>query len=74
MTKYVVKQTAFLDGSLRDAGYVHEVEKPYDKWPAWAEAEGSKRSKPKKEPEKKLLPNMKNLEEEDLTKNPTIQL
>lgn len=32
-----VGHTAFLGGSLRDAGYLHQVEKPYKRLPSWAE-------------------------------------
>lgn len=42
--RYIVKKgaKAFLDNSLRSEGYVHQVEKAYQTWPAWAEPEGAR--------------------------------
>lgn len=72
--KYVVKRghKAFIDGSMQGPGYVHEVDTAYEKRPAWAEEPGAKKPAPEKP--KKLPPHTKKLDEEDIFKNPTVQL
>lgn len=87
--KYVVKAgaKAFLGNSMRSAGYVHQVEKPYPSWPAWAEPEGAQVSAPKKskgkggktaEMDDKKAADSRIDEvsflEEDLLENPTVTL
>lgn len=81
--QYVVKPgaKAFLDGALRKEGYVHQVEKAYDKTPAWAE--DPKKSKAKKPEPKKQAPKgttsqgkteTPDFSDGDVAKNPTVQL